>query len=106
MKTIILILAAIAITGCDYPSQEEIETGPIGTVNVHVLADGTRCAVYKSYMAGGISCDWTKATVPDFICDIEGNCEPTGKTSCRKKIGEPYQAGKFVVQEIEDNCND
>lgn len=61
----VLTLATVVIltaTGCNLsrsapttPTVDNVNGGNIVEVN---LQDGTRCAVWDGFKAGGISCDW------------------------------------------------
>lgn len=55
---VILLMALLA--GCARQELGLVEKGPKPDRYVRevLLSDGTRCAVYSGYKAGGISCDW------------------------------------------------
>jgi len=52
------ILMVAIVTACGQmppPSANNVQNGNIVEVQ---LEDGTRCAVFDGYKAGGLSCDW------------------------------------------------
>ncbi len=60
MKMIIAVTIVAFLVGCKAeslpPTQSRVQGGDIEMVT---LKDGTRCAVFKGYKAGGLSCDWS-----------------------------------------------
>ncbi len=60
MKYLALV-AMLFLVGCDdAPSKTTsvINTGGVGQVKELNLSDGTKCAIYDGYRAGGITCNW------------------------------------------------
>lgn len=72
MTKTLSICALLLLAGCnasiETPYEPANRTGKIqdtsaGVVEVIALSDGTRCAVYDGYNAGGIHCDWQRPGV-------------------------------------------
>ena len=61
IKQLIIILAcSVTIAGCNESNgnaQKPKHTDVRGVYEI-TLKDGTRCALFDGYKAGGISCDW------------------------------------------------
>ena len=57
--TIILAgVMSVTLAGCKPPAPPSADNVLGGTIVEVQLADGTRCAVWDGFKAGGISCDW------------------------------------------------
>jgi hypothetical protein len=70
MTKTLSIVALLALSGCsparDYePANREgkLKDTSTGQIEVILLDDGTRCAVYAGYKNGGIDCDWSTRDV-------------------------------------------
>lgn len=69
-RLLTLLLIVIALSGCSVsqtpldPNESKFITESYSiwgdSVAVLKLQDGTRCAIYQGYKAGGISCDWDR----------------------------------------------
>jgi hypothetical protein len=59
MKPLLFVPALVLLVGCSNegytPTQRNVQGGNIELVT---LEDGTRCAVFDGFKAGGLSCDW------------------------------------------------
>jgi hypothetical protein len=56
LKFIAVAFIAALLVGCEVESPPPLR-GPTKVTIIH-LPDGTRCALYDAYRAGGLSCDW------------------------------------------------
>ena len=56
MKLLIILAIVFFVGGCEVEKATPI-TGP-SRVTIFHLEDGTKCALYDGFRAGGLSCDW------------------------------------------------